>query len=69
MSLDAAQRLLLRAVLNRLLPPHADLPGAGDLGADGSIERTLGERTLRTKDLGGNADTGSCGKAVAEMVE
>src|SRR6185312_13947977 len=34
-----------------------------------AIERTLGERTLRTRDLGGNADTGACGKAVAEMVE
>jgi hypothetical protein len=29
----------------------------------------LGERTLRTRDLGGNADTNACGKAVAEMVE
>ena len=35
----------------------------------GAIERTLGERTLRTRDLGGNADTTACGKAVAEMVE
>ena len=34
-----------------------------------AIERTLGERTLRTRDLGGNADTTACGKAVAEMVE
>src|ERR1700742_3373012 len=34
-----------------------------------AIERTLGERTLRTKDLGGNADTTACGKAVADMVE
>ena len=34
-----------------------------------AIERTLGERTLRTRDLGGNADTSACGKAVAEMVE
>src|SRR5579863_8157700 len=34
-----------------------------------AIERTLGERTLRTRDLGGNADTLTCGKAVAEMVE
>src|ERR1700740_3501528 len=34
-----------------------------------AIERTLGERTLRTRDLGGNADTQACGKAVAEMVE
>src|SRR5476651_791071 len=34
-----------------------------------AIERTLGERTLRTRDLGGNADTAACGKAVADMVE
>src|SRR3954464_9243763 len=45
----------------------------GEKGAAASIlaaiERTLGERTLRTRDLGGNADTTACGKAVAEMVE
>jgi tartrate dehydrogenase/decarboxylase/D-malate dehydrogenase len=35
----------------------------------GAIEGTLGERTLRTRDLGGNADTTACGKAVAEMVD
>jgi len=34
-----------------------------------AIERVLGEKTLRTRDLGGNADTVACGKAVAEMVE
>ena len=34
-----------------------------------AIERTLGERTLRTRDLGGQADTAACGKAVAEMIE
>jgi len=34
-----------------------------------AIERTLGERTLRTRDLGGNADTTACGKAVADMVD
>jgi len=34
-----------------------------------AIERTLAERTLRTRDLGGNADTLACGKAIAEMVE
>jgi len=32
------------------------------------IERVLGERTLRTRDLGGNADTRSCGKAIAEAI-
>jgi tartrate dehydrogenase/decarboxylase/D-malate dehydrogenase len=34
-----------------------------------AIERTLAERTLRTRDLGGQADTSACGKGVAEMVE
>jgi tartrate dehydrogenase/decarboxylase/D-malate dehydrogenase len=34
----------------------------------GSIERVLAERTLRTRDLGGNADTVACGKAVAEAL-
>jgi tartrate dehydrogenase/decarboxylase / D-malate dehydrogenase len=33
-----------------------------------AIERVLGERTLRTRDLGGNADTETCGKAVAEAL-
>jgi tartrate dehydrogenase/decarboxylase/D-malate dehydrogenase len=32
------------------------------------IERVLEERTLRTRDLGGNADTAACGKAVAEAI-
>jgi tartrate dehydrogenase/decarboxylase/D-malate dehydrogenase len=29
-----------------------------------AVERTLAERTLRTRDLGGNAGTEACGKAV-----
>jgi tartrate dehydrogenase/decarboxylase/D-malate dehydrogenase len=33
-----------------------------------SIERVLVERSARTRDLGGNADTGACGKAVAEAL-
>ncbi|MGU3660317.1 MULTISPECIES: tartrate dehydrogenase [unclassified Methylobacterium] len=32
------------------------------------IERVLSERTLRTRDLGGNADTQACGKAVAQAL-
>ncbi|TNC15031.1 tartrate dehydrogenase [Methylobacterium terricola] len=32
------------------------------------IERVLAERTLRTRDLGGNADTAACGLAVAEAI-
>jgi tartrate dehydrogenase/decarboxylase/D-malate dehydrogenase len=34
----------------------------------GAIERVLAERTLRTRDLGGNADTTACGKAIAEEI-
>ncbi len=34
-----------------------------------AVERSLAERTLRTRDLGGNADTVACGKAVAELLE
>jgi tartrate dehydrogenase/decarboxylase/D-malate dehydrogenase len=32
------------------------------------IERVLSERTLRTRDLGGQADTTACGKAVADAL-
>ncbi|MCG6121818.1 MAG: tartrate dehydrogenase [Microvirga sp.] len=32
------------------------------------IERVLAEKTLRTRDLGGNADTQACGKAVEEAI-
>jgi tartrate dehydrogenase/decarboxylase / D-malate dehydrogenase len=34
-----------------------------------AIERVLGEKTLRTRDLGGNADTVACGKAVAVAID
>ena len=34
-----------------------------------AIERVLGEKTLRTRDLGGNADTVACGQAVAEAID
>ncbi|MDC7786229.1 tartrate dehydrogenase [Rhodoplanes sp. TEM] len=33
-----------------------------------AIETVLAEKTLRTRDLGGNADTVACGKAIAEMI-
>jgi hypothetical protein len=39
--LSTEQRALLRCVLNRLVPPHGALGGAGDLDAGDSIERTL----------------------------
>jgi len=32
------------------------------------IERVLAERTLRTRDLGGNADTKTSGKAIADAI-
>ena len=32
------------------------------------IERVLSERPLRTRDLGGNADTEACGKAVEQAL-
>src|ERR1700730_6022277 len=41
--LDEAQRALLPSVLNRIVPAHADLPGAGDLDVGASIERALAE--------------------------
>jgi tartrate dehydrogenase/decarboxylase/D-malate dehydrogenase len=34
----------------------------------GAIEAVLKEQTLRTRDLGGNADTQTCGKAIAERL-
>jgi tartrate dehydrogenase/decarboxylase / D-malate dehydrogenase len=33
-----------------------------------AIEHVLAERTLRTRDLGGNADTKTCGTAVADAI-
>ena len=32
------------------------------------IEQVLAERTLRTRDLGGNAGTEACGKAISEAI-
>jgi tartrate dehydrogenase/decarboxylase / D-malate dehydrogenase len=32
------------------------------------IERVLAEQTLRTRDLGGNADTKTCGKAIVDAI-
>jgi hypothetical protein len=52
--LDAAQRRLLRSILNRIVPSHGDLPGAGDLEVGDSIERTLaGSARLRRLFLDG----------------
>jgi len=43
--LEESQRALLKAVLNRIIPPHARLPGAGDLDVGGSIERSMAVST------------------------
>jgi tartrate dehydrogenase/decarboxylase/D-malate dehydrogenase len=44
--------------------------GEADAARDivSAIERVLAERTLRTRDLGGNGDTETCGRAVAEAL-
>jgi gluconate 2-dehydrogenase subunit 3-like protein len=39
--LDHEQRALLRAVLNRIIPARDELPGAGDLDVDVSLEQSL----------------------------
>lgn len=41
--LDPARKALLTAVLDRIVPPNGDLPGAGGLGVADAIDRTLGE--------------------------
>jgi hypothetical protein len=52
--LDASRRMLLRAILNEIVPPRADLPGAGDLGVDVAIERSMAaEPRLRRLFLDG----------------
>jgi hypothetical protein len=48
--LDDAQRALLRAALNCIVPARGDLPGAGDLEVGASIERTLA-RSVRLRRL------------------
>ena len=44
--------------------------GEADAARDveGAIERVLVERSLRTRDLGGQADTEACGRAIAEAL-
>jgi hypothetical protein len=52
--LDAEQRALLAAALDRLVPPRDALPGAGGLGVAEPIERTLaGSAPLRRLFLEG----------------
>jgi tartrate dehydrogenase/decarboxylase/D-malate dehydrogenase len=33
-----------------------------------AVEKVLAEQKLRTRDLGGGADTATCGKAVAALL-
>ena len=48
-----AQRALLASVLDRLIPPSGELPGAGQLGVAGYIDRvTAGTVDLRRPILG-----------------
>ena len=52
--LSDEQRRLLVAVLDRIVPPNGDVPGAGALGVGESIERTLaGSAPLRRLVLEG----------------
>ncbi len=41
--LSDEQRRLLSAVLDQIVPPRDDLPGAGSLGGDAVIDRTLAQ--------------------------
>src|SRR6202008_3659725 len=51
------QRHLLVAVLDLLVPPHDNLPGAGGLGVDAAIDRTLAQTPrLRRLVLDGLAE-------------
>lgn len=57
--LDAAQRALLRAVLNRIVPARGDLPGAGDLEVGAVVERQMaGSVRLRRLFLEGLTEIG-----------
>lgn len=49
--LSEEQRALLTAVLDCLVPPRDDLPGAGGLGVAGFVERTLGDAPTRRRLL------------------
>jgi tartrate dehydrogenase/decarboxylase/D-malate dehydrogenase len=46
---------------------HLGERGAAD-AIVAAIERTLSERTARTRDLGGKADTATCGRAIGEAL-
>jgi hypothetical protein len=48
--LSGEQRRLLVAVLDRIVPPNGALPGAGGLGVDAAVDKTLA-LTLRLRRL------------------
>jgi hypothetical protein len=55
--LSEEQRRLLAAVLDRIVPPRDQLPGAGGLGVDAAIDRTLAQTPrLRRRFLDGLAE-------------
>jgi hypothetical protein len=55
--LSEEQRRLLAAVLDQIVPPHDGLPGAGGLGVDAAIDRTLAQTPrLRRLFLDGLAE-------------
>src|SRR5215213_6103409 len=55
--LSEEQRRMLVAALDRIVPPRDGLPGAGGLGVDASIDRTLAlTPTLRRLFLDGLSD-------------
>jgi hypothetical protein len=57
--LSDEQRRFLVAVLDRIVPPHGALPGAGTLGVDAAIDRTLAQTPrLRRTFLNGLAEIG-----------
>jgi hypothetical protein len=57
--LSDEQRRLLVAVLDRIVPPNGALPGAGTLGVDAAIDRTLAQTPrLRRLFLNGLAEIG-----------
>jgi hypothetical protein len=67
--LDREQRVLLRAVLNRIIPARDELPGAGDLDVDVSLEQSLaGAVDLRRLFLDGLSEIDvRAGRAFVEL--
>ena len=47
--LDATQRDLLIAVLNRIVPSDGEMPGAGDLGVGAFVEDVVADSSQRRR--------------------